>query len=174
MSILRRFGIFALGIVFLLFGIWQFVWSSVEVTNVQFGWTAYAPLSHDTYSPTPSSLPIALILIVAGFALIAGWSAVRIGRRTPDANTFRRLLPAGIGILILVIIAVTLLVAVPGDYGYGYSSYGGLPPYVQFMPPHIIIGDIIGVLILSAAFGSIAWWIGEQVGRRGIRLTAQA
>jgi hypothetical protein len=172
-TVIRRFGILMLGIVVLLLGVWQFVWSDVEVTNVRFGWTAYAPLSNTTYSPTPSSLPIALMLIVAGFALIAGWCAVGVGRRTPEAGAVRRFVPAGIGILILVIIAVTLFASTPGDYGYGYTSYGGLPPYVQFEPPHITIGDIVGALILSAAFGSIAWWVGEQIGRRGGRAVSR-
>jgi hypothetical protein len=172
MTFVRRYGIFVLGVVVLLLGVWQFVWSMVLQTTFNFGWTAYAPLTSTTFSPVPWSLPFAIALVVVGVALIAGWIAIGVGRRSLNAGPIRRFVPAGVGILILVVIAVSLFVPSSrgGEYLIGNTDYA---PFVDFQPPDVIIGDVIGVLIVSLAIGGIAWWVGEQIGRRGARAVSR-
>jgi heme/copper-type cytochrome/quinol oxidase subunit 1 len=44
------------------------------------GWSAYAPLSDTTFTPTVIVVPAGLVLLVLGFAALVAWIAYRIGR----------------------------------------------------------------------------------------------
>jgi heme/copper-type cytochrome/quinol oxidase subunit 1 len=82
MSVVRRFGVLALGVIVLVVGI---VAQVAIVRTASFGWTAYAPLSSVTF--TPSVAPILpLIEIGVGAVLIAAWVGYRLGRRAPRGS----------------------------------------------------------------------------------------
>ena len=83
-GIVRRYGLLALGLVAMIVGAVLLV-VGLQPTS-SFGWTAYAPLSHTVYRPTPTVTPLFLIgaaLAGAGLALTATgiWQAV--ARRRP-------------------------------------------------------------------------------------------
>jgi hypothetical protein len=49
----------------------------------------------------------------------------------------------------------------------GTGEFTGLwPIVVPFEPASMIVGNVIGTVLVAAAFGCVAWWIGEQFGRR--------
>jgi heme/copper-type cytochrome/quinol oxidase subunit 1 len=78
MSFLRRFGVLILGIVFVVVGVVGYV---TLFPPPSFGWTAYAPLTGETFTPNPNTFDYFGGLAVAGLVLVAGWSGHRIGRR---------------------------------------------------------------------------------------------
>jgi uncharacterized protein YjeT (DUF2065 family) len=98
----RRWGILALGIVFVLFGLAVFLSRS----TLTFAWTAHAPVSGlsfypgspATYSMAGSEAHVApnryaafsgQISITVGLVLMAGWVGFRLGRRRPPEEQIR-------------------------------------------------------------------------------------
>jgi hypothetical protein len=93
---LRRWGILALGVVLLLFGLTVFFSRS----TLAFAWTAHVPVSGLAFYPgSPATYSMAAaeaylapnrylgfsgqIAVTVGLALIAGWVGFRLGRRRP-------------------------------------------------------------------------------------------
>jgi heme/copper-type cytochrome/quinol oxidase subunit 1 len=76
MVFVRRFGILIIGILLVISGV---VVNRITPPVASFGWTAYAPLTSETY--VPGFPRIASVLVVLGLVLIAGWIGFRIGRR---------------------------------------------------------------------------------------------
>jgi heme/copper-type cytochrome/quinol oxidase subunit 1 len=78
MSHVRRFWVLVLGILFVVLG----VVAEVRIAPTEsFGWTAFAPLTSTTF--TPSWAPFEPYwLIGTGAILIAGWVGFRLGRRS--------------------------------------------------------------------------------------------
>ena len=74
MSIVRRWGILALGIVLSVVGVW------LLLRPEPVGWFAYAPLSDTAFIPMTSTYIPGLIILAAGIALTAGWIGFRLAR----------------------------------------------------------------------------------------------
>ena len=96
MTFVRRFGILILGIVLAVAGI-VLELLTAQTINIpfttflgarppSFGWTAYAPLTNETFVPPSPQLPgiLAILSLGAGLILVAGWVGFRLGRRTPS------------------------------------------------------------------------------------------
>ncbi|MCU1505347.1 MAG: hypothetical protein QOG18_862 [Microbacteriaceae bacterium] len=98
----RRWGILALGVVFLAFGLAIFLSHS----TLTFGWTAHTPVSGLAFYPgSPASYSWAgeeaarapnrylsfngQLSIVIGMTLSAGWVGFRLGRRRPGEQEIR-------------------------------------------------------------------------------------
>lgn len=78
MTLLRKYGVLALGAVLTVAG------AVLMLTQpVSFGWTAYAPLSSNTFVPpwASSGMIAGFLLLVLGLVAIAGWVGFRLGRR---------------------------------------------------------------------------------------------
>jgi len=79
MAIVRGYWVLVLGVVLVIAGvvaeipIWQIT------SGASFGWTAYAPLTSTTFTPTLAPV-LPWVTIAAGVGLIAGWIGFRIGR----------------------------------------------------------------------------------------------
>ena len=77
MALLRKYGVLAVGVVLTLAG------AVLMLTQpVSFGWTAYAPLSSNTFAPpwlSPGMIA-GLVLLILGLVAIAGWVGFRLGR----------------------------------------------------------------------------------------------
>ncbi len=77
MTLLRKYGVLALGAVLTVAGA-----VLIFTQPVSFGWTAYAPLSSNTFAPpwpTPGTIAGSVLLIL-GLVAIAGWVGFRLGR----------------------------------------------------------------------------------------------
>jgi heme/copper-type cytochrome/quinol oxidase subunit 1 len=78
MSFLRRFGILILGTLFVIGGVVGYV---ALFPQPSFGWTAYAPLTGETFTPHPYTFDYLGGLALVGLVLVAGWVGHWIGRR---------------------------------------------------------------------------------------------
>jgi heme/copper-type cytochrome/quinol oxidase subunit 1 len=89
MTVVRRFGIPILGVIFAVAGAIVGLVRLLNPDPVSFGWTAYAPLSSEVYSPSIwDAVWLSVsgeIALAVGLVLIAGWIGCRLGRR-PSAK----------------------------------------------------------------------------------------
>jgi hypothetical protein len=152
----------------------QLAWGFSLVQSGDFGWTAYAPLTTTTFSPFPTTSPLtAISLICVGVVFFVGRAGYRAGRRSGGTPSIRRNLILAIGVAILVGVMWSALLT-PGSSSetlVGTPESGGSQLFVAVNSPAVIFNDLVGALIFSAAFGAIAWWAGEQIGRRRERRT---
>lgn len=79
MTFVRRFGILILGSLFLAGGA---IGYAAFFPRPSFGWTAYAPLTHETFVPHSNTYDYFLGPVALGLVLVAGWVGHRIGSRT--------------------------------------------------------------------------------------------
>lgn len=87
MLFLRRFWLLMLGVLLFVSGVVAVATFPWPVAT--FGWTAYAPLTSSTF--TPSWAPYAGILqLGVGAVLIAGWIGFQLGRRGLARRDVRR------------------------------------------------------------------------------------
>ncbi|MCS0500517.1 hypothetical protein [Protaetiibacter mangrovi] len=84
MRFLRKFGLLLVG------GVLSVLGAVLLVTQpVSFGWTAYAPLSSNTFVPlwpTPG-IVAGVVLLIVGFVTIAGWVGFRLGRARSQSSS---------------------------------------------------------------------------------------
>lgn len=81
---LRNYGLLLVG------GVLSVVGAVLVVTQpVSFGWTAYAPLSSNSFVPpwpTPGVVA-GLVLLFVGLVTIAGWVGFRLGRARSQSSS---------------------------------------------------------------------------------------
>jgi hypothetical protein len=172
MTFVRRFGILILGGIVLALGVLQLAWSFVLEASFQFPWGASVSPTSTSYSPDPYSSLIAIALVILGVALAAGALGHRAGSRSVGVGLIRRyaVLAAGFVILAGIFVYGMRSPTATGEVLLGTSGFSGPGPLeVVFEPASVIVGNVIGTVLVAAAFGCIAWWIGAQLGRRRSR-----